>query len=191
MGYRSKPYRSSRKSSGSSAIKTVVLVVFLVGVFAGSVYLFRTSHASRAALNILSAVSAKTEGLSPSNEPETVTVELVNVENESGRVPSTGKHDTAILERKDGKLHVTLNTSPSPIDRQTTTYEAWLFSRLPFGFFSLGELTTDEQGVFILNWEQADRPSYGSYRTIIVTREAKDANPDPGVHVLEGTFEKK
>ena len=66
-----------------------------------------------------------------------------------------------------------------------------LFSRLPFGFFPLGELLTDELGAFVLEWEQTDQSKYVSYRTIIVTREAKDANPDPGVRVLEGTFEKK
>lgn len=185
MGYRSKPYRSSRNaSSGSSAVKTVFLVLLLVGVFAGSVYVFRTSHASRPIKSMLPVSVEKAEAAPIPNVPELVTIELTNME-------SAPSHGTATLERKDGKIHVALKASPPPIDRVTTSYEVWLFSRLPFGFFPLGELVTDEQGAFVLDWEQADKASYTSYRTIIVTREAKDANPDPGVHILEGTFEKK
>lgn len=185
MGYRAKPqYRGRKTSYGSGTVKTVALVMLLVGVFAGSVYVFRTSHASRAKSTGLPVAITKAEAAALLADPELVTIELANLEKGSGS-------GTATLERKDGKIHVSLKTSPPPIDRATTTYEAWLFSRLPFGFFPLGELVTDELGAFILEWEQADQARYATYRTIIVTREAKDANPDPGAHVLEGTFEKK
>jgi len=75
------------------------------------------------------------------------------------------------------------------IDREAYFYEGWLLRRIPFEFFSTGEMVTNEVGEFVLEWEGKSDEDYSDYTEVIITLEPYDDNPDPATHVAEGQFE--
>lgn len=169
-------------SSRPRVWRTVVLCVVLVAVFGVSVYAFRRMAATEAARrDQKTAESGNTIVLPLVPVVEAATVDLVDVENGSGR-------GQAARDVKDGRVHIAMRASLPPIDRTSVSYEAWLVSRLPFDYAPMGELVTDEGGTFILGWEGDAGKDYGTYRQVIITRQAKAARVDPGTHVLEGKF---
>ena len=80
-------------------------------------------------------------------------------------------------------------------DRENFFYEGWLLRPVPFDYFSTGEMVTNFLGEFVLDWNSSTSswqagPStnYWAYTRVIITLEAKDGNPDPDRHILEGEF---
>src|SRR3989338_5555283 len=58
---------------------------------------------------------------------------------------------TALRGDKDGKYYFELKTTLPEIDREKIYYQVWLLRRLPYDFFSLGEMATDEEGLFVIH----------------------------------------
>lgn len=83
-----------------------------------------------------------------------------------------------------------LQAQLSPIDPEKFFYEVWFVRPFPFDFFSLGEMTLNEEGIFLLNWlgEPGKEKEYASYLRVIITQEPIDQNSAPSKHVLEGAF---
>lgn len=84
-------------------------------------------------------------------------------------------------------LYFTIKVSLPVIDRETEFYEVWLMRQVPFDFISVGEMTTNDSGEFVLEWagEAADRFQFNK---VVITREAKDGNSAPANKVAEGAF---
>ncbi len=100
---------------------------------------------------------------------------------------STGK---AQRGTKDERYFLSVGATLPEIDRATHHYEVWLLQKIPYAYFSVGEMVTDESGAFVVEWEGERDGTYRAYTDVIVTLEASDGNLDPSEHVLEGTFGK-
>ncbi|MBU0531502.1 hypothetical protein KJ910_03350 [Patescibacteria group bacterium] len=67
-------------------------------------------------------------------------------------------------------------------------YEGWLVSRNPFTFFSTGEMTTNSDGEYVLEWTGQVGEAYSNYNEVVITIEPRDDDPAPADHILEGEF---
>jgi hypothetical protein len=93
--------------------------------------------------------------------------------------------------KKDGRFFHALKTSLPAIDREVFFYEGWLVRPAPFDFFSTGEMATNSLGEFVLEFtgeSGAEEGNYAGYTKVVVTLEARDGNPAPAQHILEGEF---
>ena len=95
---------------------------------------------------------------------------------------------TALRGDKDGKYYFELKTTLPEIDREKIYYQVWLLRRLPYDFFSLGEMATDEEGLFVIHWQALDGDDYLGYTEIIITANQYQGSADPGTHLVEGQF---
>lgn len=109
----------------------------------------------------------------------------------------TGALGIATRGEKDGHFYFTVRTTLTGIDRETQAYEVWVIQELPYDFMRLGEMVTNDAGEFIFEWEpeeskdpNVDRTyaAYAGFTNIVITREAKDGNADPGTRVMTGEF---
>lgn len=174
---RSRPTRSR----AGSVLGTILGLLACAGLFAASVYLFRTRADSSAERR-----QQKPEEQAASERIMDAAMQTAVLRGVDG-VQGSG---TVTREAKNGQYTVSIRTVPPAIDRQAEAYEVWLLRRRPFAFTRLGEMVTDEVGTFVLDWTSADvKMDVGSYPTVVITKEAKDGNPDPGTHILTGTFE--
>lgn len=86
---------------------------------------------------------------------------------------------------ENGIFYHTIKASLPVVDREKEFYEAWLLCQTPFDFFSTGEMVTNEDGEFVLEWAGSHN-DIENYSHVIITREARDNNPVPGERVAEG-----
>lgn len=169
------------RSRARSILGTILGLLACAGLFAASVYLFRTRAGETAERRRTQPETTAVPDRVVDAALETATLTGVDGAQGSG---------TVTREAKNGQYAVSVRAVPPAIDRQAEAYEVWLLRRRPFAFTRLGEMVTDESGTFVLDWTSADvKMDVGSYPTVVMTREVKDGNPDPGVHVLTGTFE--
>lgn len=89
---------------------------------------------------------------------------------------------------KDARYYLELKTRLPEIDREKFYYQVWLLRRLPYDFFSLGEMITDEEGNFIFEWHAPESKDYSDFTEIIITMNEYGRSADPGVHLVEGKF---
>lgn len=83
--------------------------------------------------------------------------------------------------------HTVKVTLPS-IDREKEYYEGWLLRQTPFDFFSTGEMVTNDDGDFVLEWA-GTHDNVDDYNQVVITREVRDSNVAPGERVAEGKWE--
>ncbi len=62
--------------------------------------------------------------------------------------------------------------------------------KIPYDFFSAGEMVTDEDGTFVLTWSAPEEGEFPQYSQIVITANAYEGSSDPGVHLVEGEFGK-
>lgn len=75
------------------------------------------------------------------------------------------------------------------IDREKEFYEGWLIRQKPYDFISVGEMTTNNLGQFVLEWA-GDVNNLPYFSKVVITREAKDGNAAPStIKAGEGIFE--
>jgi hypothetical protein len=89
---------------------------------------------------------------------------------------------------KDGRFFYEMKTKLPEIDRSIYFYNVWLVRQIPYDFFSLGEMLTNDDGDFVLEWESLDEKDYFDYVKIVVTRQEYNGSVDPKEHVVEGEF---
>ncbi|MFH1315756.1 MAG: hypothetical protein ABIH67_05185, partial [Candidatus Uhrbacteria bacterium] len=82
--------------------------------------------------------------------------------------------------------HVVKAYLPEP--GENNFYEGWLVRLSPFDFFSTGEMVHNESGEWVLEWFGQFGQDYSDYTQVVITIEARDNNPDPADHILEGGF---
>lgn len=95
---------------------------------------------------------------------------------------------SATRGEKDDQYYFEAKASLPEIDREVYYYQIFLLSRLPYDFFSLGEMVTDEEGYFVLEWEAPDDEEYFGYTQVIVTRNVYGESTDPDVQLVKGEF---
>lgn len=164
---------------------TGFLVTVLAGVFAVSVKAFRARTPEPQAISIASTAPIATPTSITPSIPESARQDreaaLVDVR-------SSVRVGVARRGQEDGKPYVELVMSPLAIDRESQAYEAWLLRQVPYEFFSLGEMVTNDLGEFVVRWEGGKDGTVDDYTRVVVTLEKKDGNPDPGEQVIKGTF---
>lgn len=89
---------------------------------------------------------------------------------------------------KDDKFYIEFTATLPEIDREVYYYQVWLLRRIPYDFFSVGEIVTDEEGRFVLEWQASEEKDYSGYSEIVVTVNEYKGSADPGAHLVEGTF---
>lgn len=181
MAYVPSHRRRTTGPSRGTLGRGVLVVLLLASAFAGSVYAFRRMASNE--VNAKKAAEAARMEIPVSGAVSIPAASAAFVD-----VERAGGQGTAARDAKDGRYHLTLHATLPPIDRASVSYEAWLFSRLPFDYVPLGELTTDTAGAFTLDWEGVAGKDYATYRQVIITRQAKTDDANPGVHVLQATF---
>lgn len=162
----------------------VVLVLFIVFIFA--VRWFRSEPVAEESI-----VSSIADVLKPDPISQAVIDGAIDVESREAKLMlvTTGERvGEATRGKKDDRYYFEMKTSLPQIDREVSYYQVWLLSRLPYSFFSLGEMVTDEEGYFVLEWEAPDDEYYSNYTQVIITVNQYEGSSDPGTHLVEGEF---
>ncbi len=194
MQYRSQFHVRRRSPRVTMTVLVTGLVVIAIGgLFALGIWWFRFRIKPTADVpvtntiaNVMSPTSVSAADLASTAAGTAREAVLRDVSGGS----STG---TATRATADGQFSVALKASLPEIDREKELYEAWLVRQVPYDFFSLGEIVTNDDDEWVLEWQATSLASnvagkFDGYTRVVVTREAKDGNPDPSGHVLRGEF---
>ena len=169
-----------------SSIGTGMLVFCLFIVFILAVKWFRSEPVEEKM-----TVPSLVDVLTPDPISEAFINGSIDTESREARLAwvATGEFvGTALRGKKDEGYYLELKTVLPEIDREQNYYQVWLLRRLPYDFFSVGQMTTDEDGYFVLQWEALDDEDYLGYTEIIITANQYSGSADPGVHLVEGKF---
>jgi hypothetical protein len=179
------PDRNNRvRRWGSTLTFGVVAVLFVVFVLA--VRWFRSEPVAEE-----SVVSSIADVLKPDPISQAVIDGAIDTQSREATLAwvTTGERvGAAVRGEKDDRYYVEMKTSLPEIDREAYYYQVFLLSRLPYDFFSLGEMVTNDDGDFVLEWPAPDDKDYSSYTQVIITVNEYQGSADPGTHVVEGEF---
>jgi len=92
--------------------------------------------------------------------------------------------------KKDDHAFFQMKTQLPEIDREIFYYNVWLVRPLPYSFFSIGEMKTNEEGIFEIEWEGQKNQDISDYAQIVVTKQEYKGSSDPEKHIAEGEFGK-
>jgi hypothetical protein len=182
---------SSRHRRLTSVFGTGAMILFLMALFVVLVTWFRSSKSDPSEETVDSIADILT--------PTPVSMEWIERATDTQsrqavlRWLETGEEvGEAKRGKRDGVYEVQVKTSLPAIDRETQFYEVWLLRKIPYGYFSAGEMVTNDLGEFVLEWEARESDiSFDDYTQLIITLEAYDDNPDPALHVAEGFFDEE
>jgi hypothetical protein len=175
-----------QKIRWGSAIGTGLLVLVLFVVFVFAVRWFRSTPVE--ADETVGSIAAI---LTPDPISQAVIDSAIDTESKmaSLRWVATGEVvGEARRGEKDDNFYVEFTTTLPEIDREVSYYQIWLLSRLPYNFFSLGEMVTNDDGAFVLEWQAPDDEEYSNYTQVIITVNEYEGSSDPGTHLVEGEF---
>jgi hypothetical protein len=162
----------------------VVLILFVLFIFA--VREFRETEPEEDSL-----VDSIAEVLKPDPISQAVIDGAIDTESSEAVLRWTSTDErvgTAVRGEKDDRFYFQMQATLPEIDREIFYYQGWLLSRLPYDFFSVGEMLTNEDGDFVLEWEAPDADDYASYTQVIVTLNQYEGSADPGEHIVNGKF---
>lgn len=186
--YKNSSFRSRRRGPAIGTIAaTGGAVLFLFGLFAYGIWWFRFAPKDE-------PVAAEPDSIADVLTPSPVSAAVIastagNARDAKLRDVSGGSASgTASRENDDGQFLLKMKASFAEIDREATFYEGWIVRQVPYDYISVGAFVTNDDGEWVLEWAGAEG-KYDAYSRVIVTREAKDGNPDPAAHILEGEFE--
>lgn len=187
MRYHSSFNKHHHKSSFGSAIVTGLIALVFIGLFAYGIWWFRFAPKDEVVTtekdsitNILTASPVSSAIIAASTRTAT-SATLHDVQGGSSSASVTRETD-------DGQFFLKMKAVLPEIDREKFYYEAWMIRQVPYDYISVGDIVTNDDGEWVLEWVGAEG-KYDAYTRVIVTLEAKDENPDPSGHVLEGEFE--
>ncbi len=175
-----------QKIRWGSAIGTGALVLLLFVVFVFAVRWFRSEPPEEE-----QTVSSIADVLTPDPIAQAVIDNAIDTESKVATLRWTATGEAVGEARrgeKDGEFYIEFTSSLPEIDRATQYYQVWLLRRIPYDFFSLGEMITDEEGNFVLEWQAPDKQDYSGYSEIVITVNDYQGSADPGTHLVEGTF---
>jgi hypothetical protein len=178
--------RQKRWRRFGSAVVTAAAVIVLFVVFVVAVKWFRAEPVAEE-----SVVSSIVNVLKPDPISQAVIDGAIDTESREATLywTSTGERvGSATRGEKDNRYYFEMKTSLPEIDRELYYYQVWLLSRLPYDFFSLGEMVTDEDAYFVLEWEAQNDEDYSNYTQVIITRNVYGESSDPDVQLVKGVF---
>lgn len=180
--------RRSRGKRAGALAGTLGVVVALAALFAYGIWWFRFGRSPEPELVAKDTLMSATVPSSPisvaalaASARASGSVDLRDV---SGGTSSA----TAVRRADEDAFEFSIKAQLPEINRDAYAYEAWLLRQVPYDYFSVGTFETNDDGAWVLEWSGAPG-KYDAYTHVVVTLEAKDGNPDPSGHVLEGEFE--
>jgi len=184
VGYDRRPGKFRRLGS---AVGTGAMVVVLFIVFIFAVQWFRAPKEELEEVLVSSIVDV----LTPDPISEAV-LKAIDTESKEATLHwiSTGEL-LGEAERgvKDDRYYFEAELSLPEIDRDVHYYQVWLIRKLPYDFFSLGEMVTNDDGAFMIEWVAGDDDvDYFEYTGIVITVNQYDGTSDPIVKRVEGEF---
>ncbi|MBI4257009.1 hypothetical protein HY626_03075 [Candidatus Uhrbacteria bacterium] len=174
------------KTRWGSMITTIMAVFLLFIIFVVAVRWFRSEPVEEELV-----VSSIANVLKPDPISQAVIDGAIDTQSREATLnwmASGERVGAATRGEKDDRYYFEMKTSLPEIDREVSYYQVWLLSRLPYDFFSLGEMVTDEEGYFVIEWQAPDAEDYSSYTQVIITVNQYDGSSDPGAHLVEGEF---
>jgi hypothetical protein len=180
-------YSKRTKRIGSIAITAGVIVLLFI-IFVVAVTWFRTSKPDPEEPLVESIADVLT--------PETVADAIIeggidtlsktaNLYHLANNVPV----GVTVRGVKDDHFYIEMKTTLPEIDREAYFYEVWLVRQVPFDFISAGEMLTNDDGEFVLEWVAAEEEDdFSDYTQVVVTIESRENYAGPGEHVAEGVF---
>ncbi|MBI5793500.1 hypothetical protein HZA87_00205 [Candidatus Uhrbacteria bacterium] len=178
--------KERQKIRWGSTIGTSVLVLILFVLFVFAVRWFRAAPVQEP-----SAVSSIADVFTPDPISQAVIDNAIDTESKTATLKWAATAEAVGEARrgeKDDKFYVEFKLSLPEIDREVQYYQVWLLRKIPYDFFSLGEMITDEEGNFVLEWQAPDAQDYSGYSEIVMTVNDYEGSADPGAHLVEGTF---
>jgi len=161
-----------------------VIVGGFVLLFIGSVFLFRTSKPEKPSENsdVVALLSSQvTTSPTSLSMPDATLVDL----------SSNKPVGIATRSLENGLFHVSTRATLPGIDRESQFYQLWLVRPVPYDYVSAGEMTTNELGAFVLDWNgSASDGDYSGYTDLVITLQARGGDADPQRHIVEGEFGK-
>ncbi len=188
MSYSSR--KKKKKSKFGSTIGTGAFVVGLFILFVIAVIWFRSPKEIVAPDEVDSIV----EIMKPDPISQAVINGAIDTESKEARMRllSSG-NDVGFVKRgtKDDKFFLESEMVLPEIDREAWFYQVWLIRQIPYGFFSVGEMITNEDGAFVVEWQALEEEDeYSDYSHIVVTLQEYRGSTDPQRHIVEGVFGK-
>ncbi len=187
MQYRSSFHGRRRGSSFGTLFTTGFIVLVCIGLFVYGIWWFRfrpketvTTTPPDSIANVLTPSPVSSAIIAASTRTAS-SAKLRDVRGGSSSASATRETD-------DGQFFLKLKADLPEIDREKFYYEAWLIRQVPYDYISVGDIVTNDDDEWVLEWVGIEK-KYDAYTRVIVTLEAKDDNPDPSGHVLEGEFE--
>ncbi len=170
-----------------SAIGTVLAIIVLFVIFVFAVRWFRAEPSQEEA-----TVDSIADVLTPDPISRSVIQSAIDTQSRSATLYWQGTGEVvgeATRGEKDSAFYVELQTRLPEIDREAVYYQVWLLRKIPYDFFSAGEMVTDDEGNFILEWTAPDaQEDYATYSQIVITTNQFEGSSDPGEHLVEGEF---
>lgn len=171
-----------------SGFGTIIVVLILFVVFVFAVFWFRKPKKPNQ-----TSIDSIAQVLTPDPISQTILNGAIDTESRTVLLTLVGRKEIVGEARrgfKDGQYFIELEAVMPEIDREVYFYEVWLLRPIPYDFFSVGEMITNEKGVFVLEWEGEQEKDYREYAEIVITRQQYDGSSDPGVHIVEAVFGK-
>lgn len=165
----------------SSQLTTGLVLVAAVAVFFVGVKWFRSQPAEPTLTPEYPDVSDVASASTVSSLSESPRADMYSV-------VAGGETGQATRDIEDGQFHHVVKATLPDINTETEYYEGWLLRPVPFDYFSTGDMVHNVDGDWVLEWFGEANKDYSAYTRVIVTREPKDGNPAPDVHILEGEF---
>jgi len=167
-------------------MKTGIVIIALVILFVVSVVWFRQPKES-----VENRIDSIADVLKPDPVSQAVLNGAIDTESKTGQLFLVGSlEDVGQARRglKDEHYFFEIKSRLPEIDREVFYYNVWLVRKIPYGYFSLGEMVTNDDGDFVLVWESQDKNDYFGYTKIVITRQEFEGSEDPQIHTAEGEF---
>jgi hypothetical protein len=167
-------------------MKTGIIIIALVILFVVSVVWFRQPKET-----VENRIDSIADVLIPDPISQAVISGAIDTESKTGQlflVSTSEDVGQALRGLKDDRYFFEIKSRLPEIDREVFYYNVWLVRQIPYGYFSLGEMITNDDGDFVLVWESQDNNNYFGYTEIVITRQEFSGSKDPSIHIVEGEF---
>ncbi len=173
-----------RRWISAAGTGAVVVILFIVFVFA--VMWFRQPKDE-----VESRIDSIAEVLRPDPISQAVLSGAIDTQSRVATLRLKATSETvgeARRGQKDERYFFEIKATLPEIDREVFFYQAWLVRPIPYGYFSAGELTTNDEGDFVVEWEGEKDVEYSGYVEVVITRQEYEGSTDPQIHIVEGEF---
>ena len=175
-----------QKIRWGSAVGTGIIVLTLFVLFVFAVRWFRSAPVEEE-----TTVNSIADVLTPDPIAQAVIDGAIDTESKIATLKWEATGETVGEARrgeKDDAFYIEFTSTLPEIDREVYYYQVWILRRIPYDFFSVGEMMTDEEGKFVLEWLAPDHEDYSGYSEIVITVNEYKGSADPGTHLVEAKF---